>query len=897
MYSSVDDILSIHPSSTTQLQYSNTVQFDTADDMNSHNDTQININAIKHKKVKSKHGFSTFNLSSAVYKGIVSMGYNQPTPIQRKSIPHILSGIDIVAMARTGSGKTAAFIIPLIEKLQQRNTTTGCRGLILSPTRELAIQTHKVCCMLSKYTDLQYCLLVGGNSMSSQYLALENKPDVIVATPGRLVHQLLEMKFSLQSIELCVLDEADMLFEMGFAVQLNEILKRMGDESHRQTLLFSATLPSQLLEFTRAGLKSDSKLIRIDTESKCSDTLKINFFTVRQELKLASLLYLLKYHIDRSSQCLIFVSTKYHVDLISTILESQQFNATGIYGTLDSTARKINLAKFRAKKSDILVVTDLAARGLDIPLLDVVINYDFVSKPKLFIHRVGRVARAGRHGTAYSLIAPDEVPYVYDLMLFLSLKLYSADDNVQFDNNDTKQVFYGSLPRMDIDSCNDSVNTAIDTTDQHKLLNVCNRAYNMYLKTRVAASSASLHRAKQITSDYHNIPLHPLFSQSPNHNDNTVDAYLKQISSFQGKNTIFEVNNHVNNAMKIKRNAHERLIQKNNESSESHPKHTNTTADDVDHVDNGESDDINHNELSDDDVDGSLSDNVSDDMISGNDEWKKSCDVTTSIHQVLPVDSKPRITAKQRKLAKQLNVLPTDERVQPQINHTSPTLTQLTTYKDSANFISDELPCESIERSDAYSLRQISNQLDVADQLAEDAESMLKARKVQRWDVKKKNYVTDTVGGDPFKKLRDDVSGDRVIQNKKSGKTYKEWRKKFSKKNDEDEEDGSDKNNNSKSHNKHTGKHSRDSNDRTEYFRKQRATADQSTNKSELRNADDIRKLRKTQQTNKLRNQKGGKHNNDSNSKDKHFTHKRGRNGQKFDAKRSSKPFRGGRGK
>lgn len=307
-----------------------------------------------------------------------------PTPIQRKSLPYSLDGSDIVGMARTGSGKTGAFLVPLVQKLKSHSLKMGARALILAPTRELALQTFKFCTKMSKFTDLRSCLLVGGDSMQEQFAQLAKNPDVIIATPGRLMHQLQEVDYSLNSIQYIVFDEADRLFEMGFEEQLKEILSRLPQQ--RQTLLFSATLPSMLVEFARAGL-NDPKVVRLDSEIKLSEMLTNHFLFCRAEEKMGMLIFLLKSVIKEDQQTIIFVSTRHHVDFLNEILTRCGFLCSFVYGSMDQTARKINVAKFANKKSNLLIVTDVAARGIDIPLLDNVINYDFPSKPKLFVHR------------------------------------------------------------------------------------------------------------------------------------------------------------------------------------------------------------------------------------------------------------------------------------------------------------------------------------------------------------------------------------------------------------------------------------------------------------------------------------------------------------------------------
>jgi ATP-dependent RNA helicase DDX54/DBP10 len=221
--------------------------------------------ATSKRKTKSG-GFQSMGLSKAVFGGIMKMGYKVPSPIQRKVIPLAMMGRDVVAMARTGSGKTAAFLIPMLERLGEHSSTVGVRGIVLSPTRELAQQTMDFLIKLGKLTTLRASLIIGGHNIENQFDALASNPDVVVSTPGRLLHLLMEVaEFTLAVAQVIVFDEADRLFEMGFKAQLTDILQRM-PPAH-QSMLFSATLPRVLIEFTRAGLR-DPEFVRLDVESK-----------------------------------------------------------------------------------------------------------------------------------------------------------------------------------------------------------------------------------------------------------------------------------------------------------------------------------------------------------------------------------------------------------------------------------------------------------------------------------------------------------------------------------------------------------------------------------------------------------------------------------------------------
>ncbi|XP_010070937.1 PREDICTED: ATP-dependent RNA helicase DDX54, partial [Pterocles gutturalis] len=258
------------------------------------------------------------------------------------------------------------------------------RALVLSPTRELALQTLKFTKELGKFTGLKTALILGGDKMEDQFAALHENPDIIIATPGRLVHVAVEMKLKLHTVEYVVFDEADRLFEMGFAEQLQEIIARLPD--CHQTVLFSATAQS-LGMGTQHGL-TEPMLIRLDVESKLSEQLKLAFFHVRGDDKPAVLLHLLRSVVKPQDQTVVFVATKHHTEYLKELLTAQGIRCTHIYSSLDQTARKINIAKFSQGKCPVLLVTDVAARGLDIPMLDNVINYSFPAKAKLFLHRV-----------------------------------------------------------------------------------------------------------------------------------------------------------------------------------------------------------------------------------------------------------------------------------------------------------------------------------------------------------------------------------------------------------------------------------------------------------------------------------------------------------------------------
>ncbi|KAL5714611.1 RNA helicase [Ranunculus cassubicifolius] len=533
----------------------------------------------QHKKSKSG-GFESLGLSPNVYSGIKRKGYRVPTPIQRKTMPLILSGVDVVAMARTGSGKTAAFLVPMLEKLKEHVPQGGVRALILSPTRDLALQTLKFTQELGRFTDLRTSLLVGGDSMESQFEELAQNPDIIIATPGRLMHHLSEVEdMSLRTVQYVVFDEADSLFGMGFAEQLHKILGQLSE--NRQTLLFSATMPSALAEFAKAGLR-DPRLVRLDLETRISPDLQLTFFTLRSEEKHAALLYLVREQILSDQQTLIFVATKHHAEFLNTLFQAEGIEPSICYGEMDQDARKMNVERFRVRKTMLLIVTDVAARGIDIPLLDNVINWDFPPQPKIFIHRVGRAARAGRIGAAYSFVTAEDMAYLLDLHLFLSKPIRPAPseeevlkdmDRVLAEIDDVitnGETVYGRFPQIILDRFSDSVREIIDgSTDLLTLQKTCENAFRLYSKTKPLPSKESIRRAKALPRE----GLHPLFKQELRSSELTVLAFSERLKQFRPKQTILEAEGETAKAkhlrgpssqwvdvMKKKRAVHEHVI-------------------------------------------------------------------------------------------------------------------------------------------------------------------------------------------------------------------------------------------------------------------------------------------------------------------------------------------------
>lgn len=392
------------------------------------------------------------------------------------------------------------------------------------------------------------------------------------------------MSLSLSSVQYVVFDEADRLFELGFATALTEILARL--PTSRQTLLFSATLPKSLVEFAKAGL-SDPKLVRLDAESKISTDLRMAFFSVKQAEKDASLLVLLRdiikvpygstesfkegdtessgkhkkgkfktKHPTHSAphQTLVFAATKHHVEYLSVLLAAAGYAVSALYGSLTQSARTYQMNQFLAQKTSILVVTDVAARGLDIPVLENVVNYDFPVGARIFVHRVGRTARAGRKGWAWSLVAHGELPYLCDLQLFLGRPLITSSIPASATTSEepyTQSLLFASFPRDLMDSEVEYVRTLDESQNTLPTLRaVMGRGHAMYERSRGKASPASYRRAKELGRNGQEGVIHPVLTLMQDGDDGKEDtremeekraAIVRAVSAFKPAETVFEV--------------------------------------------------------------------------------------------------------------------------------------------------------------------------------------------------------------------------------------------------------------------------------------------------------------------------------------------------------------------
>ncbi|KAH0538433.1 nucleolar DEAD-box protein required for synthesis of 60S ribosomal subunit [Glutinoglossum americanum] len=363
----------------------------------------------KYKFTKgSLNSFQSMSLSRPILRGLASVGFSEPTPIQSKTIPVALLGKDVVGGAVTGSGKTAAFIVPILERLLYRpKKVSTSRVAILAPTRELAIQCHSVACKLASFTDIKFCLAVGGLSLKIQEAELRLRPDVIIATPGRFIdHMRNSPSFTVDTLEILVLDEADRMLEDGFADELNEILTTI--PKSRQTMLFSATMTDSVDKLIRVGLNRPVRLM-VDAKKQTVATLVQEFVRIRpgrEDKRLGYLLLLCEG--VYTERVIVFFRQKKEAHRARVVFGLCGLKAAELHGSMSQEQRIRSIEAFRDGRVSFLLATDLASRGLDIKGVDTVINYEAPQSHEIYLHRVGRTARAGRTGRACTIAAePD----------------------------------------------------------------------------------------------------------------------------------------------------------------------------------------------------------------------------------------------------------------------------------------------------------------------------------------------------------------------------------------------------------------------------------------------------------------------------------------------------------
>jgi ATP-dependent RNA helicase RhlE len=359
--------------------------------------------------------FQHFGLHEAVVHGVQSMGYSEPTPIQARSIPIVLGGGDLMGSAQTGTGKTAAFALPLLSRLEKHGKL---RCLVLEPTRELASQVEEAFKAYARFFDVEIGMVQGGVGFGSQKAMIERGVDVLVATPGRLLDFMQEGIINLDNIEYLVLDEVDRMLDMGFLPQVRRIVERC--PKARQTLFFSATLPPEIESLTKWVLK-DPEVISIGERRSPAETVTHALYPVARDQKFDLLLALLdktQYH-----SVIVFTATKMMADRVAARLEELKHPVAAMHADRSQKERVEALEGFKSGKFEVLVATDVAARGLDIASVSHVINYDVPGHPEDYVHRIGRTGRAQQEGDAFTLFTAEELDQVRAIERYISTSI------------------------------------------------------------------------------------------------------------------------------------------------------------------------------------------------------------------------------------------------------------------------------------------------------------------------------------------------------------------------------------------------------------------------------------------------------------------------------------------
>lgn len=354
---------------------------------------------------KSEHVFSSLNISPRILKILEDLNFITPTPIQNQSIPSGIEGKDIIGIAQTGTGKTLAFGIPMLHRLQ---SIVG-RGLILLPTRELALQVEETLEKIGRPLGIGTAVLIGGESINKQLLALRKKPQIIIATPGRLLDHLQQRSIKLDDIKILVLDEADRMLDMGFEPQINQILKTVPKQ--RQTLLYSATMPSAIVKIAATYMALPVR-IEVAPAGTSAEQVEQEIIIVNKDLKLALLATILQ---KEEGTVLVFSRTKHGAKKICRDLNFIGYTAAEIHSNRSLNQRKEALEGFKTGRYRILVATDIAARGIDVKNIGIVVNFDLPDQSEDYVHRIGRTGRAGRDGRAISFATPDQRSDIRDI--------------------------------------------------------------------------------------------------------------------------------------------------------------------------------------------------------------------------------------------------------------------------------------------------------------------------------------------------------------------------------------------------------------------------------------------------------------------------------------------------
>jgi len=369
--------------------------------------------------------FEELGLGAQLTKALKENGYESPFPIQEAAIPLILQGKDVVGQAHTGTGKTAAFGLPLLARIKPDGPV---QALILAPTRELAVQVTNEISRFARYTGIRLVSIYGGQSIGIQLDKLRRGVQIVVATPGRLIDHIKQGSIILDDVKFVVLDEADRMLDMGFIDDIKFILFYVNDD--RQTCLFSATMPPEILRLAEEYMKENIEEVLLNEEEVALDTIDQSYLVVEEREKFKHLSNFIKQNQSEKAQTIVFAATKQRADRMAYKLKQEGFKAVTIHGDLTQKQRDNSMNRFRKGTEEILVATDIASRGIDVPAVGHVINFDIPEDPLVYFHRIGRTARAGGAGKAISLVSQDRVADFERILAQTKLPIRKLNDEL-----------------------------------------------------------------------------------------------------------------------------------------------------------------------------------------------------------------------------------------------------------------------------------------------------------------------------------------------------------------------------------------------------------------------------------------------------------------------------------
>ena len=423
--------------------------------------------------------FKALEVSEPILKSLEKMGFEEATPIQAETIPFAMEGKDVIGQAQTGTGKTAAFGIPMIEKFDRHDRKI--QGLVVAPTRELAIQVAAEINRLGRTKGIRVLPIYGGQHMQRQIKALKDGPHIVVATPGRLLDHMRRRTIRIQDVKTVVLDEADEMLNMGFIDDIREILKGVPED--RQTLLFSATMPREIRDIATNMMKNP-KMIKVKATEMTVKNIEQSFIEVPERDKFDTLTNHLDIHAPRLA--IVFSRTKKRVDEIAEGLQVRGFRAEGIHGDLTQGKRMSVLNKFKHGRIEVLVATDVAARGLDISNVTHVYNFDIPQDPESYVHRIGRTGRAGKTGEALSFVTPREIAHlqVIQKVTKSKIKRIMPPTNKEAQRGQQQVVVDNILGAIEKKDLKPYHQTATELLDQHDSVTLIAAALSLMTKER-----------------------------------------------------------------------------------------------------------------------------------------------------------------------------------------------------------------------------------------------------------------------------------------------------------------------------------------------------------------------------------------------------------------------------